>query len=107
LPPLNAEDFVSLYHDYLQMIAGSVDSNGLTRSWFRCCESLKAQHSIMLNSFGVDTRKVVLASGSDESKVMHITVNYDLWDKGDKEKYGRQFIEALVALQPQTAAADC
>jgi hypothetical protein len=96
-PPLTAEDFVSLYRDYLQTIAGSLDSNGLTQSWFRCCESLKMQHSVMLNSFGVDTRKVVLASGVDESRVMQILVNYDLWDDRDKEKYAAQFSEALVA----------
>lgn len=95
-PPLSAEDFVSLYRDYIQTIAQRLDSNGLTQSWHRCCESLKTQHSVVLNSFGVDTRKVVLASGGDESRVMQIVVNYDLWDNRDKEKYATQFSEASV-----------
>jgi ABC-type uncharacterized transport system auxiliary subunit len=94
LPPLSVEDFVHMFQDYLLSISGGIDSNGITQSWFRCYDVLKARHSVMLNSFGVDTRKVILATDPDESKVMQIAVNYELWDKRDVDKFEEQFCEA-------------
>jgi len=93
LEPLGLEDFVNMFEEYKGSISAGIDANGITRSWFRCFDALGGEHALMLNSFGVDTRKVLLATTPDESKVMQIAVNYELWDKRDVEKFEKQFIE--------------
>jgi len=94
LDPLGVEEFVRMFEEYKVTISAGIDKNGITRSWFRCFEALGGEHALMLNSFGVDTRKVLLATTTDESKVMQIAVNYELWDKRDVEKFEKQFVEA-------------
>merc|ERR1712151_1080262 len=94
LDPLGVEEFVSMFEEYRGTISGGVDGNGITQSWFRCFDALSKEHALMLNSFGVDTRKVILATDPDESKVMQIAVNYELWDKRDVDKFEKQFHEA-------------
>jgi len=93
LDPLGVEDFFSMFEQYKGTINAGIDANGITQSWFRCFDALSGEHALMLNSFGVDTRKVLLATTPDESKVMQIAVNYELWDKRDVEKFEKQFIE--------------
>jgi len=93
LDPLGVEDFISMFDSYRGTIVGGIDGNGITQSWFRCFDALSKEHALMLNSFGVDTRKVLLATTPEESKVMQIAVNYELWDKRDVEKFEKQFHE--------------
>jgi hypothetical protein len=88
---VTVDEFARSFREYLKTISDGVDSDGITRSWFRCADLLKANHSLMLNSFGVDTRKVVLATAPDESKVLQLAINYELWDKRDKDGFMRQF----------------
>merc|ERR1719356_625826 len=95
LDPLRVEDFVDMFEEYRGTISNGIDSNGITQSWFRCYDALKDEHALMLNSFGVDTRKVILATGPDESKVLQIAINYELWDGRDVEKFEKQFCEVL------------
>jgi len=91
LETLGVDDFIGMFNEYMGTISGGIDSNGITRSWFRCFDALSREHALMLNSFGVDTRKVILATSSDESDVTQIVVNYELWDKRDVEKFEKQF----------------
>merc|ERR1712217_275033 len=84
---LSVEDFVKLFKEYLVTVSGGIDSDGITKSWFRCFESLKDDHAVVLNSFGVDTRKVSKATVPDEKNIIQIVVNYELWEKRDLEKY--------------------
>merc|ERR1711920_325456 len=94
LDPLGVEEFVSMFEEYRATISSGIDGNGITKSWFHCFDALNGEHALMLNSFGVDTRKVLLATNPDESNVMQIAVNYELWAKGDVEKFEKQFSEA-------------
>jgi hypothetical protein len=94
LDPLGLEEFCSMFEEYRATISAGIDSNGITKSWFRCFDALRSEHVLMLNSFGVDTRKVLLATTPDETKVMQVAVNYELWDKRDVEKFEKQFCEA-------------
>merc|ERR1712228_762298 len=94
LDPLGVEEFISMFEEYRGTISAGIDSIGITQSWFRCFDALSREHVLMLNSFGVDTRKVLLATTRDERKVMQVAVNYELWDKRDVEKFERQFSEA-------------
>jgi len=91
---MDVEDFIRLFYEYKDTISQGIDSDGITQSWFRCYEKLGMRHSLMLNSFGVDTRKVILATEGDESRVMQIAINYELWDKRDVEKFEAQFGDA-------------
>merc|ERR1712014_530270 len=94
IDPLGLEEFCSMFEEYRATISAGIDSNGITKSWFRCFDALSRDHVLMLNSFGVDTRKVLLATTPDETKVMQVAVNYELWDKRDVEKFEKQFCEA-------------
>ncbi|CAK0901517.1 unnamed protein product, partial [Prorocentrum cordatum] len=76
---MDAEEFIQLFYEYKDTISQGIDGDGITQSWFRCYEKLGMRHSLMLNSFGVDTRKVILATEGDESRVMQIAINYELW----------------------------
>jgi len=94
LDPLGLEEFCSMFEGYKATISAGIDSNGITKSWFRCFDALSREHVLMLNSFGVDTRKVLLATTLDERNVMQVAVNYELWDKRDVEQFEKQFCEA-------------
>jgi hypothetical protein len=90
---LTSNGFVTMYSEYLQTVSQGIDASGTTQSWFRCARAMQAEHLLMLNSFGVDTRKVILATEPDETKVLQLCVNYELWDKRDVDKFGEQFSE--------------
>jgi hypothetical protein len=92
--PLDVNAFMSLYNEYKETISNGIDSDGIVTSWFRCYDKLREGHSLMLNSFGVDTRKVILATDPDENRVLQISVNYELWDKRDVDKFEAQFSDA-------------
>lgn len=94
---LTKERFYELYTDYVAAIERDVNEEGITSSWFECFKQVKAKHTVVLNSFGVDTRKVVVATGLDEKKVLQIAVNYELWDARDKQKYEALFKPAETA----------
>lgn len=92
--PLSWDDVMHSYRQYSRAIANDISPDGITASWFTVFESLASRDPssvIVLNSFGVDTRKVILATLPDERGVMQITVNWDLWDKRDMQKFKQQF----------------
>lgn len=80
-----------LYEGYLTSIPKVATKDGIAASWFHLHESLRTQHSIVLNSFGIDTRKVVLSTVANERQVLHVTVNHGLWDSRDVQKFSGQF----------------
>mmetsp|Transcript_21526 Transcript_21526/g.64640 ORF Transcript_21526/g.64640 Transcript_21526/m.64640 type:complete len:447 (+) Transcript_21526:107-1447(+) len=89
---------------YLKSVTQEFRDTGITRSWFRCFETLRRlRHSVILNSFGTDTRKVVLATVPDERQVTQITVNFELWEDGDKNKFVEQYKHQDVP--PETPAS--
>ncbi|CAE7250092.1 unnamed protein product [Symbiodinium necroappetens] len=90
--PMTLDATKSLFSSYMRTVPSALDKDGITNSWFHVYAStLKDRHSTILNSFGVDTRKVTLATVSDETDVLHIAINHDMWDERDVKKYSDQF----------------
>lgn len=98
---VDAKSFADMYERYLSVVNIKLCLGGITKSWFRCFEALQAgKHTVVLNSYGVDTRKVVVSTVSDERQVMQITVNYELWSDQDVEKFEEQYREASPQVVP-------
>jgi len=89
--PFTLDECQKLYQEYLVSLSKVVNSDGIAASWFQVFAALKDQHSVVLNSFGVDTRKVILATVPDERRVLQVTVNYDKWGERDMHKFVGQF----------------
>lgn len=86
------EEFFSVYEGYLNVLRKHATVEGITRSWFTVYEALRlGGHTVVLNSFGVDSRRVVLQSVKDERQVLQITVNYQMWCDRDRDAWDRQF----------------
>mmetsp|Transcript_12555 Transcript_12555/g.28353 ORF Transcript_12555/g.28353 Transcript_12555/m.28353 type:complete len:546 (+) Transcript_12555:124-1761(+) len=84
--------FSELYEEYLTTIVGGATNEGITNSWFVVYKALQAHHhSVVINSFGVDTRKVTTHTVADEREVLQLTVNFELWEKRDVEKFQEQY----------------
>lgn len=80
-----------LFKEYLVSLEKVISKDGIAGSWFRVYDALKGRHTVVLNSFGVDTRKVILATIPDERSVLQVTVNYALWEERDVQKFEGQF----------------
>eukprot|EP00747_Dinoflagellata_sp_TGD_P184688 gnl/TRDRNA2_/TRDRNA2_40556_c0_seq1.p1 gnl/TRDRNA2_/TRDRNA2_40556_c0~~gnl/TRDRNA2_/TRDRNA2_40556_c0_seq1.p1 ORF type:complete len:491 (-),score=81.48 gnl/TRDRNA2_/TRDRNA2_40556_c0_seq1:444-1916(-) len=90
---LNSRDaFNDMFTEYFTAMMQDVSVDGITSSWFRAYDLLRGRHTVILNSFGVDCRKVILATTPDgEKSVMQIVVNFDMWDDRDARKFVAQF----------------
>merc|ERR1712061_439001 len=77
---LNSPDeFFQEYTRYMEQVQKQeqhgCDINA-TPSWFRCLRVLRTGgHSIVMNSFGVDTHRVLVNSVPDFTKVLHLAIN--------------------------------
>lgn len=93
---VNSEAWTAHYRECQVSLATELSASGIVRSWFRVWDYLKQgdKHAVVLNSYGVDTRKVVLETVKDEREVMQITVNYELWSKSDVAVFEEQYREA-------------
>mmetsp|Transcript_26354 Transcript_26354/g.61468 ORF Transcript_26354/g.61468 Transcript_26354/m.61468 type:complete len:428 (+) Transcript_26354:127-1410(+) len=97
-PPLTPQGFSDLYHSYMDEMQRQNVAKGITVSWFRCLEMLrKGGHSPVLQSFGMDTHRVVRSSVPDERRVVHIAVNMELWSDRDKKMFSEQFQPVAAA----------
>mmetsp|Transcript_103307 Transcript_103307/g.296602 ORF Transcript_103307/g.296602 Transcript_103307/m.296602 type:complete len:456 (+) Transcript_103307:120-1487(+) len=85
------DDCQTLFKEYLISLGRAISKDGIAPSWFTVFDKLKGEHSVHLNSFGVDTRKVILATVPDELQALQVTVNYELWDARDVQKFEGQF----------------
>eukprot|EP00928_Gymnodinium_smaydae_P071065 TRINITY_DN54747_c0_g1_i1.p1 TRINITY_DN54747_c0_g1~~TRINITY_DN54747_c0_g1_i1.p1 ORF type:complete len:448 (-),score=73.90 TRINITY_DN54747_c0_g1_i1:62-1357(-) len=86
------ESFKRLWNDYHEGFGKVVGADGILRSWFRLVEALDMErHSVVLNSFGTDTRKVMLATERVDAEALQVVVNYDKWDERDVAKFAKQF----------------
>jgi len=89
---ISAAAFFVVYDEYLSKIAEHETKDGIITSWFKCYEFLKDRgHAVVLNSFGTDSRRVVVNSVADERKVLQITVNYGMWGQRDVKAWNAQF----------------
>merc|ERR1712113_496152 len=97
--PVTIETFHSNFEEYLSGIDNATDKDGVVASWYQVYKDLtsgsltggEGNHCIFLNSFGVDTRKVVTATVRDESNVIQVAVNFELWEQRDVDKFKGQF----------------
>merc|ERR1711972_435641 len=70
---LSLEEFVSTYIEYQETMAHGANDMGITMSWFRCYDYLKdGHHSTCLNSFGIDSKKVLSQTVPGDADVMHV-----------------------------------
>jgi hypothetical protein len=88
-------EFAESYNKYDASVAGSLSEHGITKSWFKLFASLQAnhvgQHTVILNSFGIDTQTIVRSTVSDGPRPLQLTVNHSLWEQRDVEKFEKSF----------------
>jgi len=102
LTPQGVMDEYERYRDELQRHS---QDQPLVASWFRCMQSMRqAGHSLIIQSFGMDTRRVVLMSVGDERKVPHIAINFELWSEKDSSRFVEQFRHAEPPPSPCSRA---
>mmetsp|Transcript_1245 Transcript_1245/g.2854 ORF Transcript_1245/g.2854 Transcript_1245/m.2854 type:complete len:443 (+) Transcript_1245:128-1456(+) len=91
--PFSLEQCRTLFKEYMVTLDRVISKDGIPESWFHVFKELNAHgnHNIVLNSFGVDTRKVILATVPDERQALQVAVNYELWDSRDMQKFQGQF----------------
>eukprot|EP00928_Gymnodinium_smaydae_P095641 TRINITY_DN8263_c0_g3_i1.p1 TRINITY_DN8263_c0_g3~~TRINITY_DN8263_c0_g3_i1.p1 ORF type:complete len:436 (-),score=78.39 TRINITY_DN8263_c0_g3_i1:333-1568(-) len=111
----------SKFSDLLRSCSRNVStdaSNGcIASSWFQLVASMNSSKTaLILNSFGVDTRKVVDATVCADNDCTQIVVNYDLWDERDKQAFENQYndrqikmcgIEDLLVHEEQQCMVGC
>merc|ERR1712113_870650 len=64
----------------------------------------KNGHPTILNSFGVDTKKVLAKTVPEATEILHITVNHDSWDAKDKSKFEKEY--GITCTRRSVAEAD-
>lgn len=91
---LSLESFFETYEGYLSeevSRSGEATADGVCKSWITCYQELKAAgHSTVLNSYGVDTRRVIQQC-DNEQNVLYININYEMWGKRDVDAWTAQF----------------
>ncbi|CAD7964882.1 unnamed protein product [Amoebophrya sp. A120] len=91
------EDFDLLYHEYALLLKRT--KGGIVRSWFELYRKYHENSLIMINTFGVDSRKVIHETVTEsESDVQMFSVNYDQWSDRDKKKFQEQYTPTVVPL---------
>merc|ERR1711920_820405 len=79
------------YDHYLVALVGGTTDEGITKSWFKCVETLQEKHCIMINSFGVDTRKLLVKTVEDERQVLQLAIGFKLWDPKDVGAFEKMY----------------
>mmetsp|Transcript_57043 Transcript_57043/g.102104 ORF Transcript_57043/g.102104 Transcript_57043/m.102104 type:complete len:280 (+) Transcript_57043:2-841(+) len=80
--------FADLFAEYTEELKVQVSADGIPNSWFKFYNRMKyCGHSIIVNSFGMDTRRVVLRSVDEERLVLQVTINFEQWGQRDKLAY--------------------
>merc|ERR1712083_531214 len=85
------ESFKKEYDHYLVALEGGTTDEGITLSWFKCAEALQDEHCIMINSFGVDTRKLLVKTVEDERQVLQLAVGFKHWDPKDVGAFEKMY----------------
>eukprot|EP00928_Gymnodinium_smaydae_P024047 TRINITY_DN19598_c0_g1_i1.p1 TRINITY_DN19598_c0_g1~~TRINITY_DN19598_c0_g1_i1.p1 ORF type:complete len:404 (-),score=34.85 TRINITY_DN19598_c0_g1_i1:267-1478(-) len=89
---LNIDEFWVMYKKYKLCAETCPTVAGIPMSWFECFDYLRARdHSIVINSFGFDSRKILYNTVIDDRRSLHVTVNYDLWTERDTQEFLRTY----------------
>lgn len=87
-----ADYFLKKFKIVLEEISRHPSSDGIPRSWFSCHDFMtSAGHSIILNSLGTDTQRIVLNSVCDRRQVLQLTINFKEWTQRDIDSWSSQF----------------
>jgi hypothetical protein len=97
--------FEKQYEGYGKVMDKHVADTGIVSAWYTMVEKAliadddskpldpmaPGPHLVMINTFGVDSRKLVLATLDKEEKVTLTTVNYEKWSMRDMKRYEAQY----------------
>jgi len=84
---VNLNDFRDMYSECLQTLAGSTNKDGVTKSWYHVHEFMRRNgHALILNSFGIDSKKVVMSTVKDHTVILRVLVNFTKWDQRDADQ---------------------
>jgi len=88
-------EFMTEFHKSHEEIVNSPMQDGVPQSWLRCYAALaKSGHHVIMNSFGVDTHRVLKQIALDSKQIVQLTINYALWSDKDKKLWNAQFQNA-------------
>jgi hypothetical protein len=89
---IDSEIFFAEYEKSHEQIQRCLMKDGIPQSWFQCYAFLLDQnHQVVLNSFGIDTFRVIRALALDDGQILQLTINYDLWSERDAVSWRKQF----------------
>jgi len=89
---LDPADFLKEFSKNFELIQKSPMKDGIPQSWLSCYAALEAgRHHVIMNSFGVDTHRVIKQLVRDTRQVLQLTVNYRLWSERDTKLWNQQF----------------
>jgi len=90
--PVTLQEYQNDLRESMACVARATNADGLVESWFNAYNFLRrGQHKIVLNSFGVDSRKVVQATVQDESYVLEVAINFEKWSDRDALAFRKLF----------------
>jgi len=90
--PVSLDSFKELFDRYAVSLVGGTTQEGITQSWFKTYEKQSAAgHSLILNTFGMDSRKVIIKTVDDEREVLQMCVSFDKWDARDKALFNKMY----------------
>merc|ERR1719420_183932 len=92
---MKVPDFERLYEVYSSLITRTV-KGGIVKSWFELVRKYKDNHLLMLSTFGVDSRKLILETVENEDDVALFAVNYEKWGIRDKDKFEEQYAKPVA-----------
>lgn len=89
---IDPAQFFNEYRGNLDEIRRSSMKDGIPQSWLRCFTQLVQEgHSVILNSFGVDTHRVIAQVVNDKKDILQLTINYNMWGEKDLSSWNKQF----------------
>merc|ERR1740121_1769221 len=106
---VSIDDFFAVYLDYMAELykqdkEQGAAACGITESWFRCCTALReGHHAPVINSFGMDTQRVVVRSARDPRRSPHFAINFEMWSERDSNKFKAQFSSEALPPAIQTS----
>jgi hypothetical protein len=84
----SVDEFKRQYNRYLVSLVGGTNEDGIAKSWFKFYNTRANHgHCTMLNTFGLDGRKVIIKTVSDERQVLHFASCYTKWEARDVEAF--------------------
>lgn len=103
----SSQEFFSVHSGYMESLKKQdqqgAGAHGIVTSWFRCFAMLqRSGHACVINSFGMDTHKVVMRSASNPRKIIHMAVNFESWSERDIGKFKEQFLDEALPPVPTT-----